>query len=386
MKKEIYFDNSATTRPYKEVIEDFNKINTLYYGNPSSLHQKGFEAEKIIDLSREKISKLLNAKTSELIFTAGGTESNNLALIGYAKANSRKKLKIISIKIEHPSVIESLKYLEKEGHQIDYIGVDSCGKIVINEFKDKLNEETDLVSISLVNSEIGNIQPIEEIGLLIKKNSSKTILHVDAVQAFGKLKIDVKKLNIDMLSISAHKIHGPKGIGALYIRTGIKLEPLFLGGGHEGGLRSGTSNVSGISGFGIASQKIYNELETNILKINNLKSYAIEQLLKNFDKVKINSCEQSVANILSVSFIGIKAEVLLHSLEQYEIFVSTKSACSSKKSSKSHVLKELNIGDEYINGTIRLSFSFDNFTEEVDFFIEKLCEIIPKIQIKARKR
>jgi cysteine desulfurase len=382
MLREIYFDNSATTRPYDEVIEYINYINRNIYGNPSSLHSKGIEAEKLMKKSREIIASALGAESREIYFTSGGTESNNLAIRGYLNANLRKGKHIITTKIEHPSVLEVFKNMSEYGFKTDYLNVDNKGSIDIKELKEKINKETALISIIYVNNEVGSIQPIEEI-VKIKNTINRDIcLHVDAVQAYGKSRIMPSKTGIDMLSVSAHKIHGPKGVGALYVNKTIKIKPVLFGGGQEALLRSGTENLTGICGFGLATEMIYNSLDKNNEKVSSLKSLFLEQLRDNIDSYKIISPENSSPYILNISFDRVKAEVLLHHLEEKNIYVSTGSACSSRKRIQSYVLKALGLNQSEIDGAIRFSFSAFNTEVDVTDAVNAIKEILPRIRIR----
>lgn len=381
--REIYLDNSATTRPYDEVIEYISKINKEIYGNPSSLHLKGLEAEKHIKNAREIIAKSLSVENQEIYFTSGGTESNNLAILGYLEANPRKGKKIITTKIEHPSVLEVYKYLMEKGYSVHFLNVDYKGIIDLDSLKEAIDEETALISIIYVNNEIGSVQPISDIVEIKNQKNRDTVIHLDAVQAYGKMKIAPKKLGIDLMSISSHKIHGPKGVGALYVKKGLKVKPLFVGGGQELAMRSGTENVSGICGFGMAADITNKKIEENYLQCAKIKEYFKNRLKEEFSEdVLIISSKDSSPYILNVSFSNIKAEVLLHHLEMKNIFVSTGSACSSRRNTHSHVLKALGIRPERIDGAIRFSFSAFNSIDEMEYTIEVLKEILPRISIK----
>ena len=331
MKREIYLDNSATTKPFDDVTDLMYKIQNESYGNPSSMHLKGIEAERLVNYAREIISVSLNASPSEIFFTSGGTESNNIAIRGYLEANPRKGMHIIASKIEHPSVIETFKYLERIGYKVDLIDVDSEGKICLEHLKNLMCKDTALISCMLVNNETGTIQPIDDIVSLKSMYAPNAILHVDAVQAFGKFNILPKHTGIDLLSISSHKIHGPKGVGALYSAKNVKLKPILFGGGQEAGVRSGSENVPGICGFGLATKICFENAENVSQSTLKLKLHFIERLNKCTFDYQINTSLDSSPYILNVSFAKIKSEVLLHHLEQKNIFVSTGSACSSKK-------------------------------------------------------
>ncbi|WP_291635605.1 cysteine desulfurase family protein [Clostridium sp.] len=379
---EIYLDNSATTMPYEEVIEDVCNTMKNYYGNPSSAHSLGFKAERKLRQMRLNIASSINASSEEIIFTSGGSESNNFLIKGFAKSTSH----IITTKIEHPSILNTFKVLEDLGAKVTYIDVDESGRIDVETLIDSITKDTQLVSVMHVNNEVGVIQDIESIGRLIKEKSSRAKFHVDAVQSYGKLPIDVQKFKIDLLSTSAHKIHGPRGIGFAYVRKGLIPNCLISGGGQERNLRSGTENLAGIVGFETAAViSCYNQSK-NFNKILELKKYFIEKLSK-FDDVIINSKleEHFTPYILSASFKGVKGEVLLHSLEEKGIYVSTGSACSSKNHKSSEVLKSLGRSLEEQAGTIRFSFSEENNKEEIDYVIIELNKSLEFLR-KLNKR
>jgi cysteine desulfurase len=365
---EVYFDNSATTRPYNEVIEIMSYIMKNYYGNPSSAYSLGIQAEHKINECRNIIAGTLNCSRDEIIFTSGGSESNNFLIRGFANRGNH----IITTEIEHPSILNTCKYLQNCGVRVTYLGVDKYGKIDIEELLDNINKDTVIVSVMHTNNETGIIQDIEKIGNAIKGKSSRVKFHVDAVQAYGKYKIDVKKSNIDLLSISGHKIHGPRGIGIAYVRNGLRPRPLIYGGGQEKNFRSGTENLSAIAGLARAAEIIYGKYENNFNEVTGLKDYFISEL-KKLPDVKINSEGDFYSPyVLNVSFMGVKGEVLLHMLEDNNIFVSTGSACSAKKSGNSHVLGALGMENEEARGAIRFSFSEFNTKEEVDYTMDAL--------------
>lgn len=382
MNREIYLDNSATTKPYDEVVQYIFEVSKDIYGNPSSLHTKGIEAENLVKRARVQIAEALKVDSKEIFFTSGGTESNNLAILGFLKANPRAGKHIITSEIEHPSVLEVYKQLEKEGYKVDFIPVDNQGIISLDILKNVLDSDTALLSFIHTNNETGSIQPIEEINKMRKAICPASALHVDAVQAFGKTCIYPTSYGIDLLSFSSHKIHGPKGMGALYIRKGVKVKPILLGGGQETSLRSGTENVSGICGFGLATEKIFKNIEESYSHVSALKERFILKIKECFENAMINSPEHASPYIINVSFPNLKSEVLLHHLEQKNIFVSTGSACSSHKSNHSHVLKAMGVSPKYIDGAIRFSLSFSNTISDMDETINALKEIIPIISIK----
>ncbi len=382
---EVYLDNSATTKAYKKVADVVNEIMIKEYGNPSSAHTKGFEAEKYIKNSKKIISNILKVSEKEVYFTSGGTESNNLAIIGAALANKRSGNHIITTEIEHPSVYNSMKYLEEIGFEVTYLPVNENGVVELDELIKEIKRETILVSIMYVNNEIGSVQLIEEIGSAIKIKNKNIIFHTDAVQAFGKYKIYPKKIKADLISVSGHKIHGPKGIGFLYKKESIKIKPLFYGGGQQNDIRPGTENVSGIAGLGVACEEIYKEIENEAEKLKKLKEFFVFQI-NEIEDIIINSKlnETFAPHIISISFKGIKSEVLLHALEEKQIFVSSGSACSTNKKELSKTLKALGIDKEYIDGTIRFSLSEFTTKEELEICLDSLKEIVPKLRLYKR--
>jgi cysteine desulfurase len=371
----VYFDNSATTKPHREVIDGVAECMELYFANPSSAHRLGLEAEKRARSAREKVAKLMGAQPGEIVFTSGGSEANNTALKGVAA----EKGHVISSRIEHPSVLKTLQSLEKRGIEVTYLNVDSRGLIDIDELSGSVREDTRLVTIMHVNNEIGSIQPVESIAATVREKNRRARIHIDAVQSLGKLSIDVKKLGIDLMSFSAHKIHGPKGIGALYVRKGLSISPLITGGGQEMDIRSGTENLPAMWGFGIACDIISTGMNEKIAHVEEIKRHFINRLME-VEGALINSPRDGVhiGNILSVSFEGIRGEVLLHALEDYNIFVSTGSACSARRSSeKNYVLPSIGLKECQAEGTIRFSFSYLNTIDEVDYTVEALKKILP---------
>ncbi len=380
-EKKIYFDNSATTRPYDKVIEDMVNVYASNYGNPSSLHTMGINSEKLIKEARRSIGNELGVKASEVYFTSGGTESNSLAVEGYINANLRKGNHLVTSKTEHPSVLEIFKYYENNGFTVDYINVDHKGMVDLEELDKKISDKTLMASIMMVNNETGTIQPIEKISRIVKKNNRDTVLHVDAVQAFGKIRTNPGISGIDMMSLSSHKIHGPKGTGALFVKKGFRLNPILIGGGQEASMRSGTENVPGISGFGIAAGICFQNIEDTWEKVSILKGKLKNGLLENLDCIEI-SPEHGSPYILNMAFEGVKAEVLLHHLAGENIFVSTGSACSSRKNIRSHVLSSMGTKNSYIDSAIRFSFSIFNELEEVNITLGAIKNIVPKIKTK----
>lgn len=367
---EIYFDNGATTKPYREVIDEVANAMGEYYGNPSSLHKIGIKSEKKLTEAREFLGKSINASKEEVYFTSGGSEANNLIIKGLLKPGHH----VITTTFEHHSVLMTYRELEKSGVKVTYLEVNREGKISLDNLKEAICKDTVLVSIMHVNNEMGAIQDIEKIGAIIKERSSRARFHVDAVQSYGKLDIDVKKMNIDMLSMASHKIHGPKGVGFCYVKKGIVLNS-FISGSQEGGFRGGTQNVPGIIGLHKAAEITFANKEKSYSYVSDLKEYMIKRLSE-IDNIRVNSLfrQDFTPYILNVSFIGVRAEVLLHLLEDKNIFVATGSACTSKVSSTSgsYVIKALGLNDKEIESAIRFSFSKFNTKEEIDKVIEVL--------------
>lgn len=382
---EIYLDNSATTKPYPEVVDKMVYALTTDYANPSSLHRKGIEVEKNIKLIRQDIARTLGAKDKEIYFTSGGTESNNAIIRGVANLYKKRKNHIISTEIEHPSVLQTLNDLEQDGFEVTYLKVDRDGKINIEELKNAIKPSTILITIMHVNNEIGSIQPIEDIGKYLKSLKDKIYLHVDAVQSYAKINFKPSRYNIDFMSVSGHKLHGPKGIGFMYIKENNRLKPLITGGGQEIGIRSGTENVPGIYGLGEAVKVINKDLNKTIDKISELKNLLKEEIVNNIEDIKLNSPEDGVCHILNVSFKDVRGEVLLHYLEQKGIYVSTGSACSSKKKG-SHVLNAIGLNQNEIEGAIRFSLSDLNTKEEILEVVKILKESVSDLRMIIRRR
>lgn len=382
---EIYLDNSATTKPYQEVVDKMVLALTTQYGNPSSIYKKGIEVEREIKEIRRNIARSLGAKETEIYFTSGGTECNNTIIRSVAKLNKKTKNHIISTVIEHPSVLNTLKDLEADGFEVTYLPVGKDGKISLEDLKNAIKKETILVSVMHVNNEIGTIQPIEEIGKYLKSLDEKVYFHVDGVQSYAKIKFRPSRYNIDFMSVSGHKLHGPKGIGFMYVKENNRIKPLLTGGGQEIGIRSGTENVPGIYGIGEAIRILNQDLEGTIDKIRGLRDLLKEEILANIDNVKINSPEDGVCHVLNVSFRGVRGEVLLHYLEQKEIYVSTGSACSSKKKG-SHVLNAIGLTPDEIEGAIRFSLSDLNTKEEIIKTVEVLKESVSDLRMIIGRR
>ncbi len=378
---ECYFDNSATTRVYPEVAELMMKIMLEDYGNPSSMHLKGMDAEVYVRHAREAIAKSLKVDDRCILFTSGGTESDNMALIGCASANKRAGMHIITTRIEHPAVLDSCKYLESQGFEITYLDVDTNGQISLEKLEQAIRPDTIIVSIMYTNNEIGSVQPIEEAGKIIKAKNPGTLFHVDAVQGFGKYRIYPKKMNIDLLSVSGHKIHGPKGVGFLYIGEKVKIHPIIHGGGQQKNLRSGTENVPGIVGIAKATELIYQDFDSDLDHMYALKERLIKGLLE-IEDVKINGLtgRDSAPHIISLSVGSIRSEVLLHALEDKGIYVSAGSACASNKPAISETLKAIGVEKRFLDSTIRFSLCPSNTEEEIDYCIEVLKSILPMLR------
>lgn len=383
---EAYLDNSATTSCSKAATDKMVELLTQDYGNPSSMHMKGVIAEKYITEAKKKIAKILKVEEKELIFTSGGTESNNLAIIGSAIANKRAGMHVITTAIEHASVANPFAWLSENGYEVTYLGVDRYGQIRLEELKNAIRPDTILVSIMQVNNEIGALQPIEEAGKVIKAANPKTLFHVDAIQSFGKMPVFPKKWNVDMLSVSGHKIHGPKGSGFLFVKDKTKIKPIIHGGGQEKGMRSGTENVPAIAGLAVAVEEMYANLEENRQHLFELRDYFITEVEK-MDGVTVNGKKDhdSAPHIVSVSIEGVRAEVILHTLEDKNIYVSAGSACSSNKPAVSHTLQGIGLKKELLDSTVRFSFSVHTTKEELDYALSVMNEVIPMLQKYTRK-
>ena len=383
---EVYLDNSATTRCSERAKDLMVKVLMEDYGNPSSLHMKGVEAENYIKEAKKKIAKTLKVDEKEILFTSGGTESNNTALIGAALANKRAGNHIITTSIEHASVSAVTGYLEELGFRVTYLKVDADGIISLDELREAVCEDTILVSMMMVNNEIGAVEPIEEAIKVIKEKNPNTLVHVDAIQAYGKYRIFPKKLGIDMLSVSGHKIHAPKGTGFLFIKDKTKVKPLIYGGGQQKGMRSGTENVPGVAALGEAAEEIYENFEEKIDHLYQIKQRFVEGVLK-IEGVSVNgkTGRDSAPQIVSVSIDGVRSEVMLHTLEDRKIYVSAGSACSSNKSSVSHTLTNIGLNGSLLDSTIRFSFSVHTTEEEIDYALEVMNEVVPKLRRYTRK-
>ncbi|MGN0426137.1 MAG: cysteine desulfurase family protein [Acetatifactor sp.] len=388
---EVYLDNSATTRVFPEVAELMVKIMCEDYGNPSSLHMKGVEAEKYLLYAKETFAKLLKVNTKEIYFTSGGTESDNLALIGCAFANMRRGKHIITTQIEHPAVQKTCAYLESVGFRVTYLPVDRTGCVLLQALQQSICKDTILVSIMHTNNEIGSLQPIAEAGALIKRMNPQTLFHVDAVQGFGKAKIYPKRMGIDLLSASSHKIHGPKGVGLLYVGEKVKIQPIIYGGGQQMNLRSGTDNVPGVAGMAKAAELLYAHMDEDITYLHELKKYFLEKV-RQIEGVRINGLlpdqmdgEGTAPHIVSVSVPGVRSEVLLHTLEEKKIYVSAGSACSSHKPQPSATLRAIGVDKDSLDSTIRFSFSVHTTREELDYTLQEMYDKIPMLRRYSRR-
>ena len=384
---EVYLDNSATTRAYPEVGELVYKVMCRDYGNPSSMHRKGVEAEHYVKGAKETIAKSLKVNAKEIFFTSGGTESDNLALIGVARANKRRGNHLITSSIEHPAILNTMRHLEEEeGFRVTYLPVDAAGRIRLDALKEALCEDTILVSVMYVNNEVGTVQPIEEAVQMVKAYDPRIIFHSDAVQGYGKYRIYPKRMGIDLLSASGHKIHGPKGIGFLYIGEKVKITPIVYGGEQQKNIRSGTENVPGIAGLGLASEMIYKDLDMKVALMRELKAYFIEGL-KQIDRTVIHGLtdEGSAPHIISAGIAGIRSEVLLHTLEEKGIYVSSGSACASNHPAISGVLKGIGAAQEYLDATLRFSMSEFTTKEEIDYTLETLYNCVPMLRKYTRR-
>jgi cysteine desulfurase len=394
---EVYLDNSATTKPTAGVIDKMMKTLSEDYGNPSSMHRLGVMSEQYIKEASQIIANSLKVEPKEIVFTSGGTEANNLALIGTAMAYKRRANHIITTRIEHPSVHQPLVYLEENGFEISFAPVDSKGKIIKEKLLDLIKENTLLVSVMYVNNEIGSVQDITELAAEIKNKKKDVIFHVDAVQAFGKYRIYPKREGIDLLSFSGHKIHGPKGIGALYVSDKVKIHPTVFGGGHQRGIRSGTENVPGIAGLGQAVQELYNDFDTKIARMYELKQRFLREVSK-LEGVTVNGVPvecgdtyemehlmKTAPHIMNVSFSGVRSEVFLHAMEDKGIYVSSGSACSSHHPSPSVTLTAIGLPRDLMDSTLRFSMSELTTSEEIEYTLEQIKQLLPTLRRYTRK-
>ena len=391
---EAYFDNSATTRCFDEVKDIVCKTMIGDFGKPSAMHKKGMEAENYVRKSAQTLAKLLKVNEKEILFTSGGTESDNLAIIGGVEANKRMGNHIITTAVEHPSVKATASFLEEQGFRITFLSVDSRGQISLEDLKEALTPDTILVSIMYVNNEIGTIQPVEEAAKLVHATVPGAVFHVDAIQAYGKVMIRPKQQGIDLLSVSSHKFHGPKGAGFLYCSSKVNLHPIIFGGGQQSGMRSGTENVPGAAGMGLAAQLAYQKFEQKKAHLNELRRYFLEGIHK-LDDVSINGwdetadgeecIERRAPHIVSVSFTGVRSEVLLNALSDRGIYVSSGSACSSNHPALSSTLQAIGLDKKLIEGTLRFSFCENTTKEELDQALKALQELLPMLRRYTRR-
>ncbi|MDD6222056.1 MAG: cysteine desulfurase family protein [Lachnospiraceae bacterium] len=383
---EAYLDNSATTRVSEPVIDLVVKLMREDYGNPSSKHLKGFQAEQYMRRASEQIAATLKCSPKEILFTSGGTESNNTAIIGGATAASRRGNHIIVSSVEHSSVKEPFRALEERGFEVTWLPVDKNGIVDLDALKAALDDKTILVSCMAVNNEMGAVEPIEEIGRIVKEFNPDILYHVDAIQAYGKFRLPVHKIRCNTLSVSGHKIHAPKGTGFLYIAKGTKIQPIIYGGGQQGGMRSGTENVPGYAGLGLAAELAYGKgFDEEINRMYAMKEKFVADL-KSLDGVTINgkTGRDSAPHIVSASFEGIRAEVLLHALEEKGVYVSSGSACSSNRPGLSSTLQAIGVPDTLLDSTLRFSFCFETTQEELDYCIQTLRELLPQLRLFTR--
>ena len=380
-RKEVYLDNSATTRVFDRVRDVMVQAMMADYGNTSSRHMKGVEAENYIKSAREEIAKSLKVKDKEIIFTSGGTESNNMALIGVAMANKRAGNHLITTGIEHASIYNTMIFLEEQGFRVTYLPTDENGHVSLDALREAICDETILISIMYVNNEMGAVEPIEEIAKIIKEKKSKAYFHVDAIQAYGKYVIRPKKMGIDLMSVSAHKIHGPKGVGFLYVDEKVKIKPIIFGGGQQKNMRSGTENVPGCAGMGMAVKEMYTNHEAKVEQIYALKDRMVKGL-QEIDGVTVHGLtgRDSAPQIVSAGFEGVRAEVLLHALEDRGVYVSSGSACSSNHPGISGTLKGIGVKDSLLDSTLRFSFGLFNTEDDVDYCLEQLRELLPMLR------
>ncbi len=383
---QAYFDNSATTRVFDSVKDIVVKTMTEDYANPAAKHRMGLDAENYIRDARAAIAASLRVREKEILFTSGGSESNNMALIGTAMANRRAGNHIISSNIEHPSVYNPLGFLEEQGFEVTYLPVDHAGHIDLAQLEESIRPETILVSVMYVNNEVGTVEPVEEISRILRRKNPSALFHVDAIQAYGKYEIRPQRQGIDLLSVSAHKIHGPKGVGFLYIDSRVKIRPLIYGGGQQNGLRSGTENVPGVAGMGAAVKEMFTDHRKKIDAMYELKIYAEERLSK-LPGVTLNNPlgRAGAPQVLSASFEGVKSEVLLHALEERGIYVSSGSACSSNHPGLSGTLKGVGVRRELLDSTLRFSFGLFNTKEEIDYAVGELEKVLPVLRRFSRK-
>lgn len=384
-------DNSATTRPLPEVAKKVYEVMTDQFGNPSSLHRIGMDAEKIVKEARSQFASAVNADPKEIFFTSGGTESDNWALFGGTRTLKRRGRKVITTAVEHPAVLEPCKVLEEQGFQVVYIPVDEMCRLDMDMLESEVDDDTIMISVMHVNNETGAVNDLQRVGEIRKKAEKKAghniLFHSDCVQSLGKIKLDAAKLKgIDMMSFSGHKIGGPKGTGAMYLRYGLNLRSYMPGGGQESGMRSGTENVPGIAGLGTAADALKNDLDQNIAKMSSIRSYMLQAIKDEIKDIRINSPENGCESVLNISFLGCRGEVLLHMLEGEGVYISTGSACSSNKKGRSHVLRAMGLDDDAIEGAIRFSFCGSNTLEEAEYAVDKLKTCVSRFRLLGKFR
>lgn len=380
---EIYFDNAATSRPFESVVKVMGEVMLETYGNPAAQNKSGLKAERIMKASREGIAKLISASPEEIYFTSGGTEGDNMALIGGAYAMQKIGKHIISTPLEHPAVLRPLEKLSEEGFEVQYLSVDESGRIDLNELREAVRPDTILVSLMAVNNETGTITDLEEAGKIIKEKNPKTLFHTDAVQGMGKIRINVKKINADFLTASAHKFHGPKGLGFMYIKNISKMKPILLGGGQQSGVRPGTENPAGAAAILEALEKCYGDFDKKCEKIYEIKRTLWDYISENIPDTFINGCgiDEGSPYVLNVSFLGVRSNVLLNAMEAKGLFASAGSACNSRKKVESHVLNGMGLSGKRVDSAIRFSFSSLNTLEEA-----KMAGEIIKSQVEFLRR
>ena len=376
---EVYLDNSATTKCTKTVVEKMNHSMLEVYGNPSSLHTIGMLAEKEMKEAKTILATTLKVKEKEIFFTSGGTEADNLAIIGAARAAVRRGRHLITTRIEHPAVLETMRYLEGEGFEVTYLPVNEHGVLSLEDLIHSIRKDTILISVMHTNNEIGALQPVHEIGTWLKENRQDIIFHVDAVQGYGKARIYPARSGIDLLSVSAHKIHGPKGVGFLYCNEKTRIVPLLFGGGQQNAIRPGTENVAGIAGLAQAALEIYKNLEEDVARMNRLRQLLITEACKQ-EGVTVNGATECAPHIVSLSVTDVRSEVLLHALESEGIYISSGSACASNHPSVSETLKAIGLKKELLDKTVRFSLSNTTTEEEIRYTISKLYDMIPMLR------
>lgn len=385
---QVYLDNSATTAAYPEVVKAVVDALTHNYGNPSSMHSMGVQSEKLLKAAKRSVAKAIGASEKDIIFTSGGTEANNLAVMGIAQAHKKTGNHLITTSIEHPSVLNAFKALEEDGFDVTYIEPNAEGIISAEKVLEAVRNDTTLISIMHVNNETGAIQPVSEVAKALKKLKRKPMLHSDGVQALGKIKVAIKRLGVDLYTISGHKIHGPKGSGALFIKEGTKIRPRQVGGSQQKGIRPGTENVPGHVGLGVACDILLDNFASDTARLLSLKENFYNQLSDRLDTLKLNGLinENFAPHVVNISFVGMRGEVLLHDLESKGIYVSTGSACSSKNKSYSHVLRAMGLSEAQMEGAIRFSFNADITEDQVKYAVDTIVNSVKSLEkiIKGR--